>query len=174
MKGQLPSIVITDPSDLPAREGPRPKTDKRPPHSQIDQLVETGVRRVLNDLLVAQVALLPDVLTGGSRRAPPGTTGFHMSPHPPACAERAFLLGAEFAHVHTEDDGSLHTVLPEPLRSVAIEKNWAEPHPFAGMPTVSPDTVMLYAPRDAGEVEIIAALVRCAWENAARAAKKEA
>ena len=174
MYDQVPSRVIKDPADLPARTGPRPNTDKRPPHSQIDQLVETAERRVLSGLLAAKIAQLPDVITGGSRRAPPGTTGFHMSTHPPSCAERAFLLGAEFAHVHTDDDGSLHTVLPEPLRSAAIERKWAEPHPLAGMPTVSPDTVMLYAPRDLDEVAIIVALVRCAWQNAVEAATKEA
>lgn len=172
MNQKLP-FIITDLEDLPARRGLRPQTSKAAPHSQIDQLASATDRASFSALLVAQIAQLPEVVMGGSRRAPPGTTGFHMSTNPPPHAERAFLLGAEFAHVHTEDDGSLHTVLPEPLRSDAITKGWAEPHPFAGMPTVSPDTVMLYAPRNIDEVAIIAALVRSVWKNTMEAAKKE-
>jgi len=56
--------------------------------------------------------------------------------------------------------------MPEPLRAAAIAAGWAEPHPLAGQPTVSPDTVMLYAPRDTGEVDVLAALVEASWANA--------
>ena len=165
---------IVSPSDIVPREGPRPATTKTAPHSQADQLPSKEDRARLSELLITQLSALPGTMTGGSRRAPPGTTGFHMTTPPPACAERAFLLGAEFAHVHTGDDGSLHTVLPEPLRQAAIDAGWAEPHPFAGMPTVSPDTVMIYAPRNADEVGVVAALVRAAWRNASDAARKKA
>ena len=37
-----------------------------------------------------------------------------------ARASEAFLLGDEFAHVHLDDDCSLHVILPEPLRGAAI------------------------------------------------------
>lgn len=166
-------FIISAPEDLPARQGDRPRTSKAAPHSQLDQLPSVADRAAFSSLLAAQISLLPEAVVGGSRRAPPGTTGFHMATNPPPHAERAFLLGAEFAHIHGEDDGSLHTVLPEPLRSDAIEKGWAEPHPFAGMPTVSPDTVMLYAPRNVDEVAIIAALVRHVWMNAKQVVKRE-
>lgn len=173
MSAEQPPFVISKVTDIAPREGPRPTTTTTVPHSQTDQLAKLEEREGLSNLLAAQIAQLAGVITGGSRRAPPGTTGFHMQSHPPACAERAFLLGAEFAHVHTQDDGSLHTVLPEPLRSAAIDAGWAEPHPLAGMPTVSPDTVMIYAPRNVEEVRIVAGLVRVAWENALYALQKK-
>lgn len=103
-------------------------------------------------------------------RAPPGTIGFYIN-EGAACADRdCFLLGHEFAHVHVDDDGSLHVILPEPQRTVAIESGWAEPHPLAGQPTVSPYTVMLYAPRDEAEVDIIGGLVEISWSNACSSA----
>lgn len=153
---------------LPPRAGQRPRTTPHAPHSQIDQLAPLTARRALSSALISEIAALPNVRRGGSRRAPPGTVGFHLDRAHAKDCERAFLLGEEFAHVHVEDDGSLHAIISEPLRTEAIARGWAEPHPFAGQPTVSPDTVMLYAPRDDGEVAIIAALVRASWENASR------
>jgi len=149
---------------VPERAGPRPKTIPCAPHSQVDQIVPEA--RMLALSLIDRLAPLADVQLGGSMRAPPGTVGLYL--HPSACCAqpRAFLLGREFAHVHIDDDCSLHAILPEPLRTAAIDAGWAEPHPLAGQPTVSPDTVMLYAPRDAGEVEVLATLVEASWANA--------
>lgn len=155
-----------DADPLPSRAGPRPRTTPHAPHSQVDQVMPLAERRSLSRALLESLADLGGVRLGGSMRAPPGTIGLHLDPAHCCGTERAFLLGREFAHVHIEDDGSLHAILPEPLRTAAIAAGWAEPHPFAGMPTVSLDTVMLYAPRDAGEVAIIGGLVRRSWENA--------
>jgi hypothetical protein len=149
---------------LPARSGSRPRTSAGAPHSQLDQLAEN--RGALTDALISRLAALPHVELGGSLRAPPGTVGLHIEPGQCRDVPRAFLLGREFAHVHAQDDGSLHAILPEPLRTAAIARGWAEPHPLAGEPTVSEDTVMIYAPRDYLEVEIIAALVHQSWLNA--------
>jgi hypothetical protein len=149
---------------LPPRKGPRPRTTPCAPHSQIDQI--PADMRALCQQLIEAVSDLDHVDRGGSRRAPPGTVGLYMKPDHACASERCFLLGHEFAHVHLEDDGSLHLILPEPLRTEAIEAGWAEPHPMAGLPTVSLDTVMLYAPRDAEEVATIAGLVRSSWANA--------
>lgn len=153
---------------FPLRVGLRPRTTPCAPHSQIDQLPDDG--KTLSLLLINALASLDHVEFGFSRRAPPGTVGLHLSADHACDAERAFLLGREFAHIHLEDDGSLHLILPEPARTMAIEAGWAEPHPMAGMPTVSADTVMVYAPRDMVEVDFIAALVRRSWENACRPA----
>lgn len=149
---------------IPSRRGPRPGTTSAAPHSQIDQLASD--RRALSAALIARLADLPHVELGPSLRAPPDTLGLFIDAAHCCEKSRAFLLGREFAHVHVEDDGSLHAILAEPLRTVAIAAGWAEQHPLAGQPTVSPDTVMLYAPRDAGEIEVLAALVEASWANA--------
>ena len=150
--------------DMPHRAGPRPRTIPCAPHSQVDQIAPESPR--LASALIDQLAMLGDVRLGRSLRAPPGTVGLYLDPAACCADARAFLLGDEFAHVHLDDDCSLHAVLPEPLRSAAIAAGWAEPHPLAGQPTVSPDTVMLYAPRDQAEVDVLAALVEASWRNA--------
>ncbi len=126
----------------------------------------TSEARALAAQLIAQLAKLDHISLGRSLRAPPGSVGLYLAPKACCADERAFLLGDEFAHVHLEDDCSIHAILPEPLRGAAIAAGWAEPHPLAGQPSVSPDTVMLYAPRDGEEVDMLAALVRASWRNA--------
>lgn len=155
---------MADSNLFQARRGPRPRTTDCAPHSQIDQLADD--RRAMSEALISTLADLPDLELGTSRRAPPGTVGLYIDAAHCCAAPRAFLLGREFAHVHVEDDGSLHAILAEPLRTAAIDAGWAEPHPLAGQPTVSEDTIMIYAPRDQAEVEIVAALVRQSWNNA--------
>ena len=151
---------------LPRRAGPRPRTDLRAPHTQIDQLTTQPERDRLSRRLLDLLGDLDGVAMGGSYRAPPGTVGLHLTPYRACENPNAFLLGHEFAHIHVRDDASLHAILPEPLRGRAIRTGWAEPHPFAGQPSVSPDTVMIYAPRDDAECAVIANLVRASWRNA--------
>ena len=147
---------------LPIRFGTRPSTTSTAPHSQIDQLPT----RPLSSALLERLARLPGVVHGPSRRAPQGTIGLHLQPDDAHRPDRAFLIDREFAHVHAHGDSSLHLILPEPLRSEAIAAGWAEPHPMAGHPTVSPDTVMVYAPRDEDELDVVANLVTASWRNA--------
>ena len=163
---------MPDPIPVPRRHGPRPQTTDCAPHSHIDQLASD--RCAMSAMLMSRLADLPHVELGASRRAPPGTIGLYIEAAHCCAGEQAFLLGREFAHVHVEDDGSLHAILAEPLRTAAIDAGWAEPHPLAGQPTVSPDTVMLYAPRDVAEVGVIASLVKASWANACAVASPDA
>jgi len=147
---------------LPRRPGPRPRTSAHNPHSQLDQFPQ----RPLGRPLLERGASWAGVVLGPSRRAPPGTVGLHLRPGEGGGGADAFLLEREFAHVHPSADGSLHAILPQPLRDEAVAAGWAELHPMAGMPTVSPDTVMLYGPRDAAELAVVLRLVRASWRNA--------
>jgi hypothetical protein len=54
----------------------------------------------------------------------------------------------------------MHAALPPELAEEAIEKGWAEQHPVARMAYISPNVVMIYAPRHAGEIEIVAGWLR--------------
>ena len=56
-------------------------------------------------------------------------------------------------------DGSLHAALPPEVAEEAIEKGWAEQHPVAQMDYIPRNVVMIYAPRDTEEVEVVARLV---------------
>jgi len=121
---------------------------------------------MLSPALLERLSTLPGVSLGPSRRAPPGMVGLQLAGSDLRRSGRAFLIDAEFAHVHPGEDGSLHLTLPEPLRSDAIAACWAEAHPAVGLPTISPDTVMVYAPRDEEEVDVVTALVTAFWRNA--------
>jgi len=72
----------------------------------------------------------------------------------------AFMIGAEFAHLHPEPDQSLHAMLPLDLAADAIAAGWAEEHPVARLGLIPHTAVMLYAPRDDEEREVVASLVR--------------
>lgn len=145
-------------TDLPSRAGPRPSTTRSNPQYQLEQVPDVP----LSDRLIERVARLDGVELGASRRSPPGTVGFFLAGSD-GLPEASFLLGNEFAHVHITHEHGLHLVLPEPVRTAAMRAGWAEPHPLAGRPTVSPLTVLVYAPRDAAELEVTARLVEAAW-----------
>lgn len=144
---------------LPERQGPRPETTTTNPHSQLTQQPET----VLSDALLERLAELEAVRFGPSNRAPRNTVGLHVEDGPVSGDPDAFMLDREFAHVHPVPDSSLHMVLPEPLRRAALDAGWAEPHPLAGEPTISKDIVLVFAPRDEGELDVVDRLVRAAW-----------
>ena len=69
------------------------------------------------------------------------------------------MVGREFAHIHPMPDGSMHAALPPELVGKAIEKGWAEQHPVARMGHISPNVVMIYAPRNAEEIKVVAGLI---------------
>jgi hypothetical protein len=147
---------------FPLRAGARPSTTKTNPHSQLDQMPAP----LLSAALLERLSALPGVIFASSRRAPPGTVGLHLREEDALGPEEAFLIDREFAHLHPENDGSLHLVLPEPLRGKTIAGGWAESHPLAGQPTVSACIVMVYAPRNEDELEIVVSLVAASWRNA--------
>jgi len=69
------------------------------------------------------------------------------------------MIEREFAHLHPGRDQSLHATLPPDLAEAAIAAGWAELHPVARMGYIPPTTVMLYAPRDLDELEVVYGLI---------------
>jgi len=63
-------------------------------------------------------------------------------------------------------DGSLRAALPPEVAQEAMSKGWAEQHPVARLGYIPQNVVMIYAPRDAQEVEVIAGLVIGAYRYA--------
>ena len=152
---------LDDCADLPERAGPRPRTTPTNPQYQLEQVPE----HPLSDALFERLSGLEGVELGESLRSPPGTIGFFLGDSD-GTPEAAFLLGTEFAHVHVTQEHGLHLIVPEPARATAIARGWIEPHPMAGLPTVSPLTVLAYAPRDEAELDVVARLVRLAHRHA--------
>ncbi|GAA4695870.1 hypothetical protein GCM10023215_37250 [Pseudonocardia yuanmonensis] len=69
----------------------------------------------------------------------------------------------ELAHLHP--DGSLHLALPDALAYDALGKGWALAHPLAGV-RLAAGLVLVPAPRDEAEVEVVAAVVTAAHRAA--------
>jgi hypothetical protein len=145
------------PSSLPVRLGDRPRTTPTNPHTQLDQQptdlawVEELARRVFS---------LPGVIEQPSRISVPGARALVLAPEEATGPPEAFLIDREFAHLHPAPDHSLHAMLPAETVTEAVAAGWAEPHPVALRGLIPPTAVMLYAPRDEAEVDVIEALVR--------------
>lgn len=147
-------------SHLGERRGPRPRTTETNPHTQLDQQPAPADAVGLRDALARLLFALPDVIEGPSAVSVPGARALWLPPEAARGPRTAFLVGTEFAHLHPSPDGSLHAALPPLLAGEAVDKGWAEVHPVARLGLIPLNVVMLYAPRDEDEVEVVADLVR--------------
>jgi hypothetical protein len=145
------------PSALPLRAGDRPRTTPTNPHTQLDQQ-PTDSHWI--DELARRVFALPGVVEEPSRISVPGARALVLAPGEATGPPEAFLIDREFAHLHPAPDHSLHAMLPTKAVTEAVAAGWAEPHPVALRGLIPPTAVMLYAPRDEAELDVIERLVR--------------
>jgi len=139
---------------LPTRSGPRPRTTTTNPHTQLDQQpADPSIR----EQLAARLFALPGVVERPSAISVPGARALTL--RQPGPRSPMFLVGSEFAHLHPAPDFSLHAALPLELMIEAVEAGWAEPHPIARLGLIPDTIVMLYAPRDENELDMVAGLV---------------
>jgi hypothetical protein len=143
-------------SSLPRRVGARPRTTPTNPHTQLDQQ-PTDSR--WTEELARRVFALPGVVEEPSRISVPGARALVLAPGEPVGPPEAFLVDREFAHLHPDPDHSLHAMLPTETVTDAVAAGWAEPHPVALRGLIPPTAVMLYAPRDEAELDVIERLV---------------
>ena len=139
------------------RVGDRPRTTPTNPHTQLDQQ-PTDLRWL--EELAARVFALPGVVEKPSRISVPGARALVLADDEPIGPPEAFLIDREFAHLHPTPDHSLHAMLPPETVAEAVAAGWAESHPVALRGLIPPTAVMLYAPRDEAELEVIEGLVR--------------
>jgi hypothetical protein len=144
-------------SALPTRTGDRPRTTPTNPHTQLDQQPSdlTWVEE-----LAHRVFSLPGVVEEPSGISVPGARALVLAPGEPSGPPEAFLIDREFAHLHPAPDHSLHAMLPIETVTEAVDAGWAEPHPVALRGLIPATAVMLYAPRDETELDVIESLVR--------------
>ena len=148
---------MTPAAALPPRAGARPRTTPSNPHTQLDQQPDDPR---LIDELARRVFALPGVVEEPSGISVPGARALVLAPGEPAGPPEAFLIGREFAHLHPDPDHSLHAMLPLETVDDAVAAGWAEPHPVALRGLIPRNAVMLYAPRDTAELDVIEGLVR--------------
>ncbi|WP_331765752.1 luciferase family protein [Embleya sp. NBC_00896] len=146
----------------PLRPGSRPTTTGREiPHDQLDQFSPPGIRAAL----VREAEALPGVFTGPSQVSEPSSLALRL--HRPTGPWEAYLHPStdEFGHVHRA--GFMHLTVPRPLLDPLVRAGWAEPHPIV-LRHEWPDTIiMLYAPRDEGELDLATAVLHASWRHAA-------
>ncbi|WP_433334355.1 luciferase family protein [Spirillospora sp. CA-294931] len=145
---------------LPVRPGPRPETGPSVPHTQLSQ---RGPRAVVDELREWMSGGLPGTVIRPSEISEPGSLAFFLDGGGPPSGAVLLppRLTAEFVHVHV--DGSLHLALDRPDQDEVIAKGWGERHPLYS-PTIN--VLMLYGPRDAGELAIARSVVAASYRYA--------
>lgn len=147
---------------IPPRQGPRPVTTPCAPHMQISQNPDAASYRTFRD----RAFDFPFVTRRPSMISVPGAEALCLE-HGYGCGCRAaFMIGREFAHVHPPRDGSLHMMLPLDAVPQIIDLGWAEPHPMAAAGMIPSTAVMVYAPRNAAEIETVLDLLRMSHDFA--------
>lgn len=154
---------MIDQTYLPPRAGPRPSTSAEIPHCQLDQQPADG-RHV--DTILAEAATWPLVHGQPSAISVEGARALTLDGSAPAGPAEAFMVGREFCHVHAQGDFSLHAALPLPLAEAAERAGWAEPHFLVHTGQAPPTVVMIYAPREDLERDVVKGLVRASYEFA--------
>lgn len=155
---------------LPRRSGQRPRTTPTNPHMQLEQQPSDDRPRQRLETLLAD---LPGVAWAHSLISVPGARALALSPVEALGPPEAFMVGTEFAHLHPAPDHSLHAALPPELARQAIDTGWAEQHPVAARGLIPAGTVMIYAPRDDDEADIVARLVKASYVYARGAAASD-
>ena len=97
----------------------------------------------------------------------PGARAFVLEEEAAGGPPEAFMVGREFAHLHPPADGSLHMMLPLTLAEAVDANGWGELHPVARMGVIPSTAMMVYGPRDEGELEIVWELLRASHAFAA-------
>jgi len=116
------------------------------------------------DAILTQALTWPGVLGAPSDISVDGARALTLDDSTPGGPAEAFMVGREFCHVHAEGDFSLHATLPVPLAVAAERAGWAEPHFLVHTGQAPPTVVMLYAPRDDLEHDVVQRLVRASYE----------
>lgn len=148
---------------LPRRRGGRPATSSDFPHRQLDQQPDDPAVR---NRLARGAFALDGVLEQGSAISVPGARALVLAEDRPTGPDAAFLRGREFAHLHPGPDWSLHLALPDATADRAIEQGWAELHLIARTEALPGSVVMVYAPRDDEEAEVVLRLLQASRDFA--------
>ncbi|OJJ98134.1 hypothetical protein ASPACDRAFT_1858145 [Aspergillus aculeatus ATCC 16872] len=155
-----PSYLPT--GTLPLRSGPRPRMMPRTlPQRQypepIDPSVQARLRALVRDLATAHPELFDLMPSHTEGRTTDGLYARRNLPTlNPLAGDR--ILSYEIAHMHPAEN-SLHVWLSDVDAREVIEKGWGQRFP---LPAVPQGWVMVYAPRDEGEMDIVEGVVRAA------------
>src|SRR4051794_41057016 len=145
---------------LAPRAGDRPRTTTTIPHSQLDQQPADSQR---TDGVIDEAANWPHVVVSESGISVEGARALVLTGGVDVGPADAFMVGREFGHSHAQGDYSFHAALPPELAVQAETAGWAEPHFLAATGEVQANVVMIYAPRDDAERDVVLTLLRAAY-----------
>lgn len=149
---------------LPKRIGEPPTTGKQPPHLQFsDQSPRELFERMAQWGLVDLPSHIPFIRQHPTLISVPTSRALWLDESKIA-AKDAFMPppgSREFAHLHA--DGSWHLVVGEDLVQEILDAGWGERHPWHERGVLE---VLVYAPRDEAELQIVKRLVKASIEYA--------
>ena len=154
-------VLIPELYSVPRRFGPRPRSSARLPFRQLDQYPPSGMMERLHRMCLD----LPGVRSRESRFASPRSRALWVAGPASAVPPEAFIDGREFCHLGAPPEGSIHLTLPPSEVEGVVARGWAERHPLHRL-GLHPALVLVYAPRDAGELEAVFTLVAHSWRFA--------
>ncbi|NKB70450.1 MAG: hypothetical protein GKR89_25555 [Candidatus Latescibacteria bacterium] len=155
--------LISALQDLPARQGPQPEETYRVPHLQLTQIAPDD----MYDQLAASVARLPGLTVQPVQLLEPGL-GWHLEPGLEGGPDiERYANGGSIGHLHSRAQGSMHLFLPRGLfREIVRPQGWGTLHPFSamlGVGSAHSDLVMIWAPRNAEDLEVVWLIVQAAF-----------
>ncbi len=157
------STVLSD-LNLQPRPGDQPSVTTGIPHIQLDQGSSDDVFAELTAWAFSRdgIVELPSLASLPGALALTVAQGLALNP-------QAMLVAREFAHIHPQPDGgSLHLRLPAVDAQEVVDQGWGEYHPFALDGTI-PNLVMVYAPRDAEDLDVVKTIIEASIEFATSA-----
>ena len=148
--------------DLPPRSGVRPRTSGCAPHEQLDQ----NPSQELHERFKERAFDFPFVERRRSIISVPGAEALWLpDEHAHGCKE-SFMIGNEFAHVHPAYDGSMHMMLPRECVVELLGKGWGEAHPLVKSGQIPDTAVMVFGPRDVGEIATALKILETSYDFA--------
>jgi len=153
--------VFPDLPLLSGRPGPRPHTRTTLPFRQLDQFPSIDYPRRLFDACRD----LPGVRCRQSRFAGPESHALCLADSEAHGPAEAFIDGREFCHLYPTPDGSIHLTLPQSAIEGVVALGWAVRHPVHKV-GLHQNLVLVYAPRDAAELQTVVSLVEHSYRFA--------
>ena len=144
------------------RRGEAPEIGETIPQLQFSDLSPEDIRTKLWDWAFTN---FDDVTEEDTRISVPSTRAMWLDPKVAAAHDDAFMPppgSREFCHMHL--DGSIHAVVANDVEDEIIRKNWGKRHPLYHSHGVK--EVIVYAPRDDVELDVLKAIVKKSYEYA--------
>ncbi|MEM8541802.1 MAG: hypothetical protein AAGF25_12680 [Pseudomonadota bacterium] len=140
---------------LARRAGQPPETTSSLPHSQVTQHGPDDIIQELHAWCFA----LPLVANEHSQISVPGSRALVLH-EGTECNHEAFMVGREFAHIHPHpDNGSMHVKLSAEDAQSVVEAGWGEDHYLVTQGHYPPGLIMVFSPRNEGELDIVKQIV---------------